>query len=173
MLRRYPIIDTIMILAIRSMLCSATIKYASIKTQLLADYFHNVIGLKIAKADNQYALVGTRISVLEEQEYAYVIKEEPFLKERRVSLTNNYSSASDGRTNEIWEDIPEIPFNKPAKLPRLTGLEMTELTTKKPLIQRVKQHSMDPTMSLDLDNILVIPKRSAYEEEDNFLEIPG
>lgn len=74
MLRRYPIIDTIMILAIRSLLGSATIRYTNIRTQLLADYLHNVIGLKIAKGDNQYSLLGTRIDVLEEEQYSYVIK---------------------------------------------------------------------------------------------------
>ena len=75
MLRRYPIIDTIMVLAIRSLLGSATVKYASIKPQLLADYLHNVIGLKIVKGDNQYSFSGTRISVLEEEKYSYVIKQ--------------------------------------------------------------------------------------------------
>jgi hypothetical protein len=64
MLRRYPIIDTIMVVSIRSLLGSATLKYTTVRTQLLADYLHNVIGLKIIKGDKQYVLSGTRIAVI-------------------------------------------------------------------------------------------------------------
>jgi hypothetical protein len=79
MLRRYPIIDTIMVIAVRSLLGSATLKYTTVKTQLLADYLHNVIGLKIIKADKQYAFSGTRIAIIEEDLFSFAVKQEPFL----------------------------------------------------------------------------------------------
>lgn len=52
MLRRYPIIDTIMIVLIRSLLGSTTIKLTTIKTQLLADYLHNVLGMWIIRGSH-------------------------------------------------------------------------------------------------------------------------
>jgi hypothetical protein len=102
MLRRYPIIDTIMVIAVRSLLGSATLKYTTVKTQLLADYLHNVIGLKIIKADKQYAFSGTRIAIIEEDLFSFAVKQEPFLKARRSSLANNLSSSDNRNKNELW-----------------------------------------------------------------------
>lgn len=64
MLRRYPIIDLVMVIAVRSILFSTSMRYTKMPTQLLAEYLNVVIGLKIVKGANCYNISGTRISIV-------------------------------------------------------------------------------------------------------------
>lgn len=47
MLNRYPIVDLAMVLVVRALLGSTTLRYASIRTELLARYFSKVFGLQL------------------------------------------------------------------------------------------------------------------------------
>jgi hypothetical protein len=66
MIRRYPVIDTILVIVFRSILCSTTIKYTKVLTSALAEYLRQVIGLKIEKrATNEYSIEATRMTITE------------------------------------------------------------------------------------------------------------
>jgi hypothetical protein len=106
MLKRYPVIDMIMVIAIRSILYSTSFKYTKVSTQLLAEYLNVVIGMKLVKGANSYNISGTRISIVEQDSFSFMLKE-PFLKSRRSSLANNYST-SDSKTNERLDEGFEI-----------------------------------------------------------------
>lgn len=125
MLRRYPIIDTIMIVLIRSLLGSTTIRLTTITTQLLADYLHKVIGMWVVRGTHEYNLVGTRITIIEQELYSFVVKEQLYNKARRSSLYNNCSE-SQNRASDLWDDLRSLSKIKgaarPEKVSRLTGL---------------------------------------------------
>lgn len=186
MIRRYPVIDAVMVIVFRSILCSTTLKYTKVLTSALAEYLKQVVGLKIDKRpNNEYAIEGTRMVITELENFAFVLKEEPYLKRnRRSSLANNLSN-SDCKTSELWEDPFEIPLTKSTsryeKPTRLTGLEYQEFNGRKnPNAEprhpshRGKQQSLDP-MSLDFDHLLMIPKHPSMSigtDDTDVLVIP-
>jgi hypothetical protein len=74
MIRRYPIIDLVMVVVIRASLGSNTIKYAAVQTELLIQYFENMFEVAIKKSP-ALEFVGTGMTIHESHEYPYVIRE--------------------------------------------------------------------------------------------------
>jgi hypothetical protein len=73
MIRRYPIIDLIMIVIVRALLGSNTIKYAAVQTELLIQYFENMFGVVINRSPI-LEFIGTGITIHESPVCPYVIR---------------------------------------------------------------------------------------------------